>query len=463
MPLKYTRDLPYSDDSAAFMRALHRFAMPAFLDSARHGGKNGAMDILAAQPVAYICIENGKLTHSDNLHQELATGISSREIFSNIRKLNDLFLAPQEYSAELLSSQLFTGAVIAQLGYPTLAGKSELQLGDAFIAVYLWAIVQDHEMAECSLQFHPSCSEAFMQHTASAIDAALDATRDAGNESSSAGYKLLSAFQNQTSYAQYQVAFDQIKHRLASGDCYQVNLTQCFKARGQGHPLDAYLALRNTTAAPFSAYMNWGSGALLSLSPERFLRVSDGKVVTQPIKGTRPRGKTAVSDRQLAAELALSEKDKAENLMIVDLLRNDIGRVCATGSIEVNQLFEVESFSNVHHLVSTVSGTLRPEQDAIDLLASCYPGGSITGAPKLSAMHIIQQLETSARRVYCGTAFYLGSAGNFDSSITIRSLLWQPEQLLCWAGGGIVADSDCAQEYQECFDKVSNILGAFKA
>jgi para-aminobenzoate synthetase component 1 len=148
--------------------------------------------------------------------------------------------------------------------------------------------------------------------------------------------------------------------------------------------------------------------------------------------------------------------------MIVDLLRNDLGRICEIGSIKVNQLFTIESFSNVHHMVSDVTGRLLPGKDALDLLSSCYPGGSITGAPKIAAMQIIQSLEHDARRVYCGTVFYLGADGSFDSSITIRSLLWESGVLSCWGGGGIVADSECEQEYQECFDKISNIFSALQ-
>ena len=198
----------------------------------------------------------------------------------------------------------------------------------------------------------------------------------------------------------------------------------------------------------------------MSLSPERFISLKQGAVLAQPIKGTRARGESEAEDKRLARELAASEKDRAENLMIVDLLRNDLGRVCETGSIEVNQLFTIESFSNVHHMVSDVSGRLLPGKDALDLLNSCYPGGSITGAPKLAAMEIIQKVEHEARRVYCGTVFYLGADGSFDSSITIRSLLWETDVLSCWAGGAIVADSDCEQEYQECFDKIDNIFNA---
>ena len=216
--------------------------------------------------------------------------------------------------------------------------------------------------------------------------------------------------------------------------------------------------MRNATQAPFSAYMNWQSGALLSLSPERFLSLRDNTVLTQPIKGTRPRSEDSNTDAQLASALVESEKDRAENLMIVDLLRNDLGRVCKTGSVKANQLFALQSFSNVHHMVSSISGELAQGLGAFELLASCFPGGSITGAPKLRAMEIIEQLEQASRRAYCGSVFYLSANGNMDSSITIRTLLWQQDHILCWAGGGIVADSECDAEYDECFDKINIII-----
>jgi len=449
--------LPYCSDSAKLMLALNSFKMPAFLDSAGHGGENGQFDVLAASPIAYISIKAECVKSSEKELNTLGDKLRNcRSLIREIRRLREKYLAISNYDEQYPASQKFKGAVISYLGYPNLKGKSGLIINNGFVGVYLWAIVVDHSQQSSSIQFHPSCSEAFQSETVAMINDSL------ARQTSPQPLCLTTAFKKQISQHEYQAAFAQIKHLIDQGDCYQVNLTQSFKAACSGAPLDAYLALRKTTSAPFSAYMHWNSGALLSLSPERFISLNGKSVLTQPIKGTRPRGKSVTKDQQLSQELSTSTKDRAENLMIVDLLRNDLGRVCETGTIKADQLFTIESFSNVHHMVSSVTGTLAEEHDALDLLESCYPGGSITGAPKLRAMEIIEQVEADLRRIYCGTVFYLNADGNLDSSITIRSLLWQPGQLQCWAGGGIVADSHWEQEYQECFDKIDNIFKALQ-
>jgi para-aminobenzoate synthetase component 1 len=256
----------------------------------------------------------------------------------------------------------------------------------------------------------------------------------------------------------YDDAFRKIKAHIRDGDCYQVNLTQRFSAPVVGSSWSAYERLRINNPAPYSAYLNFPFGQVLSSSPERFLGVRDGRVVTRPIKGTRPRGWDEETDRSLAAELRDSEKDRAENVMIVDLLRNDLGRSCTGGSVEVTSLFEIETFANVHHLVSTVEGDLAPGRDALDVLRGSFPGGSITGAPKVRAMQIIEECEPQRRSVYCGAIGYLGFDGAMDTNIAIRTLLRKGETIYAWAGGGIVADSDADREYQECFDKASGLL-----
>jgi len=440
------------------MRALNELGMPAFLDSAGHGGSNGSLDILTAAPIAYLRVENAVLFCSDNARELIGRSTESDSFLSYIKDLKEEFLPALNVQSTDEQQLEHAGTAIVHLGYPTLIGKAVFSITDAFVGIYLWTIVFDHTKKSCDLRMHPSCSAATIEQTLARIEQSLD--RAAAVEP--AAFHLESPFVNGTSLGEYQDAFAEIKSRIAKGDCYQVNLTQNFSAQGRGEPLAAYLQLRRVTTAPFSAYISWGSGALLSVSPERFISLKKGAVLTQPVKGTRPRGESEDEDRRLAQELASSEKDKAENLMIVDLLRNDLGRVCETGSIEVNQLFAIKSFSNVHHMVSDVTGRLRADKDALDLLASCYPGGSITGAPKLASMEIIQEVEQALRRVYCGTVFYLGADGGFDSSITIRSLLWESGVLSCWAGGGIVADSVCDREYQECFDKISNIFSVLE-
>jgi para-aminobenzoate synthetase component 1 len=256
----------------------------------------------------------------------------------------------------------------------------------------------------------------------------------------------------------YARAFNRVQDYIRAGDCYQVNLAQRFSAQAEGDPWAAYCALRDISPAPFAAYLNMPQVQVLSASPECFLRVHDGVVETRPIKGTRPRSTDAAQDQANAEELCASLKDRAENLMIVDLLRNDIGKSCATGSVKVEKLLELESFANVHHLVSTISGQLAPGHGAVDLLRGCFPGGSITGAPKLRAMEIIEELEPHRRGVYCGAIGYIGFDGNMDTSIAIRTAVYSHGELRFWAGGGIVADSEMDKEYRETLDKASSML-----
>jgi para-aminobenzoate synthetase component 1 len=224
-----------------------------------------------------------------------------------------------------------------------------------------------------------------------------------------------------------------------------------------------YRALRHSNPAPFGAYLNTPFGQLLSASPERFLQVRERQVETRPIKGTRPRDPDPQRDRALAEALLWSEKDRAENLMIVDLLRNDLGKVCQLGSVRVPELFTLESFASVHHLVSTVTGRLAEGFDALDLFAASFPGGSITGAPKRRAMEIIDELEPDRRGPYCGAIGYFGFDGAMDSNIAIRTLIHRQGRVEFSAGGGVVIDSDPQAEYRESFDKAALLLKLFGA
>jgi para-aminobenzoate synthetase component 1 len=260
---------------------------------------------------------------------------------------------------------------------------------------------------------------------------------------------------------------EQVLAWIATGDLFQANLTTCCEHQlsGPADPLELYGRLRRSCAAPFGGLAIAGAGAtgeaVLSASPERFLKVDGaGWVETRPIKGTRPRHPNPERDADAAADLVCSPKDRAENVMIVDLLRNDLGRVCTPGSIQVPQLVGLESYRQVHHLTSVVQGQLRPGLTAIDLLRACWPGGSITGAPKIRACQRLHGLEPVPRGPYCGSLFRLGSDGSFDSSILIRSLLLRGQRLRAHAGCGIVADSDPTAEAEELGWKLQPLLEA---
>ena len=258
----------------------------------------------------------------------------------------------------------------------------------------------------------------------------------------------------------YENAVQRVIDYILAGDIFQANLSQCFTARlpDEVTPYDLYRRQRALNPAPFAAYLKLGDIVIASASPERFLRLADGRVETCPIKGTRRRGTSPAEDRELAAALESSVKDRAENVMIVDLLRNDLSRVCRDGTVDVPALCELEAFATVFHLVSTVTGELRAGIGALDLLAACFPGGSITGAPKIRAMEIIAELEPTRRGPYCGSIGYIGFDGSMDTSIVIRTYAMRGRHVTFQAGGGIVADSRPADEYDETLAKAAALI-----
>lgn len=357
----------------------------------------------------------------------------------------------------------FCGGLIGYMGYdfgrrleqlPTRAAD-DLDLPDARIGLYDWALITDHVERRTAVVFHPSASAS----RRNAVTAAL-----ASEGCSAEAFVLREAFRGDTETASYRSGIERIHDYIAAGDCYQVNYAQRFTGRYEGDPWHAYRRLRAVCPTPFSAYVSLDSNqAILSHSPERFLSLKGRHVETRPIKGTRPRGKTPSDDRLNSDDLLNSAKDRAENLMIVDLLRNDLGRNCTAGSVNVPQLFALESYPNVHHLVSCVEGELAADRDVFDLLAGSFPGGSITGAPKIRAMEIIDELEPTRRGPYCGSVLYIDVNGRMDSSITIRTLLAWSGQIHCWGGGGIVADSNWRAEYEESITKVRVLLDTLQA
>ena len=273
-----------------------------------------------------------------------------------------------------------------------------------------------------------------------------------------------SPIKSNISKSDYISTVQRAKAYIASGDIYQANLSQRLSTYTDLPPTELYARLRQLSPVPYGAFLHCGDFQILSASPERFLRFSpsDRIVETRPIKGTRPRGLTPELDRKLAIELLHSEKDLAELLMIVDLERNDLGRICEIASIHVPERVALESYSNIHHLVATVRGTLREDADRIDLLKSCFPGGSITGAPKIRAMEVIDELEPTDRGVYTGSIGYFGFDGTMDLNIAIRTCILKDGHAYFHVGGGIVADSEPEAEYQETLDKASSWIAVLE-
>lgn len=262
--------------------------------------------------------------------------------------------------------------------------------------------------------------------------------------------------------SQYQRAFDKVIHYVHAGDCYQVNLAQRFRAPFAGDPLSAFLQVSEALNPAYAAYIDNGSQQVLSFSPELFVSILGKSIQSDPIKGTRPRGTDPQMDFSLKQALQNSEKDRAENLMIVDLLRNDLGKHAVTGSVKVPELFRLETHPNVHHLVSTIRAQLKDDADPESVLQACLPGGSITGAPKIRAMEIIQELESAERDAYCGSIF-LNWKEQLVSNITIRTAMISQGEIALWGGGGIVADSNADEEYRESLVKIDHIVRALGA
>ena len=258
---------------------------------------------------------------------------------------------------------------------------------------------------------------------------------------------------------QYTAAVARVIEYIRAGDIFQANLSQRLSAPWFGTATELYASVRTNNPAPFCGLLRTDEFSIVSASPERFLKVDRSRQVeTRPIKGTRRRPRSPIADLYASAELSTSEKDRAENIMIVDLLRNDISRSCKPGTVKVTGLCEIERFETVLHLVSTVVGTLRDDRDVWDLMTGCFPGGSITGAPKIRAMEIIAELEPAVRGAYCGSLFFLGPCGDFDSSILIRTFTLKDGWVHFPVGGGIVADSEPLDEYRETLHKASGMI-----
>ena len=270
------------------------------------------------------------------------------------------------------------------------------------------------------------------------------------------------ALRSNFSHREYLKAVATAREYICAGDIFQVNLSQRFETSLNIPSYELYRRLRRINPAPFASYLNFDGVSVVGASPERFLKVRGDRVETRPIKGTRPRGKSPEEDRLLAEELLSSVKDKAENVMIVDLERNDIGRVCCCGTVQVTELAVLETYPTVFHLTSTVEGKLRPDKDRIDLLKAAFPGGSITGAPKVRAMEIIDELEPTRRSVYTGAIGYLDFSGEMDLNIVIRTFLIKGTKAYFQVGGGIVYDSEPETEYMETLDKARALIQALE-
>jgi para-aminobenzoate synthetase component 1 len=369
-------------------------------------------------------------------------------------------LAPHQH-APLPGRPPFQGGIAGYVGYDWGAelervrrpAATEPQIPDAALGLYDWVIAWDHVAGRAWIIAWTEQRLAWVRARFNAVARAPSAVLRRPPPSS-----VTSNFTRRD----YEAGVAKVRDYIAAGDVYQVNLAQRFRTAVTGVPLELYRRLRARSPAPFGAYLSLGDVSITSISPERFLRLDAAtrEAEARPIKGTRPRGATASEDAALAAALAASEKDRAENVMIVDLLRNDLGKVCRPGSVRVPELYALESHPTVHHLVSTVTGVLAEGADAFDLLRAAFPGGSVTGAPKIRAMEIIAELERAPRGVYCGAIGYVSATGAMDLNIPIRTIVVHDGTASFHAGAGIVWDSDPAAEYDETLAKARALIDA---
>jgi len=448
----YLEELAYQRDSCALFERIRDLPFAALLDSSHPLSGTGRYDILTADP------EETKLP----VLSHNATEVESRRYWQTMGDFHrERYLGVGAASQDIP----FCGGLLGYISYDAGLGLNKVGPDDVEhnsilpvtgLRAYQWCVVQDHVLQKTVFVSQPTLSPRRREDV-------LKRLREP-REAIISTFSLGEEFKSNLSEAGYRAAFDSIKAYIRAGDCYQVNLAQKFSAPYTGDPWSAYKSLRTVAAAPYAGYLCLpDNAAVMSLSPERFISLHGHHVETAPIKGTRPRHTDPAQDLQAARELQVSEKDRAENLMIVDLLRNDLGRSCVPGSIHVDKLFELQSFPTVHHLVSTISGELRHGSNVMDLLRDSFPGGSITGAPKRRAMEIITELEPDPREIYCGSLLYISADGRMDSNIAIRTLLCQSDKVHCWGGGGIVSESRCEDEYQETYDKVGRFLSELEA
>lgn len=442
----YLTALPYQPDAGLKLFSLlagHPWSI--LLHSGHSNHSDSRFDILVAAPAVTLVTRDGVT--------EICCGQQSQFSDADPFSLVQQQLMASGMAVVTKAHFPFQGGALGLFGYdlvryietlPTLA-KRDLHLPDMAVGIYRWTVIADHQNLTLTLISHDDPTPLLARLT-SALKPALEP------------FHLRGPWHSNMTRVEYGEKFRQVQQHLLAGECYQVCLSQRFSAPCAGDEWLAFCHLLTYNQAPFSAFIRLTEQAVLSLSPERFLRIRDAEIQTRPIKGTLPQLIDAETDRQQLVRLAASAKDQAENLMIVDLLRNDIGRVAQPGSVRVPSLFAIESFAAVHHMVSTITATLPEDRTACELLRACFPGGSITGAPKVRAMEILERLEPQRRSAWCGSIGYLSCCGAMDTNIAIRTLLVDNQQIYCAVGGGVVADSDEEAEYQETLAKAVSLL-----
>ncbi|MBX2849495.1 MAG: aminodeoxychorismate synthase component I [Acidiferrobacterales bacterium] len=456
-------------DGATLFAQIANQKWAQFLDSGVIDGrppvtKHADYDVLAMQPIITLVSDNDATLITKNGDLKKAPGDPLTLLQEHLAEF-DFDQQMKNSSIELAALPPYMPGALGYFSYdlarryedlPNLALDEE-QLPDMAMGIYSSVVVIDHRAkATFLVSLQSEAYESQVSDLQNEWRLLIENQQNlAKTESIVRADKYRSGEMSENlSYHEYQHRFDKVRHYIVAGDCYQVNLAKQFSTQVAGDGWSTYHYLREISPAPYGAYMNFPFAQVLSNSPESFIQCRERKVVTSPIKGTRARIHHDKNlDKAIAQELYNSPKDRAENLMIVDLMRNDLSRCCELGSVKVPKLFALHSFANVHHLISTVTGTLKQGAHSLDLLRSCFPGGSITGAPKIRAMQVIEELEPHRRGLYCGAISYIGFDGNMETNIAIRTIVVKDHVARYSAGGGLVIDSNVDEEYQEVADK----------
>jgi para-aminobenzoate synthetase component 1 len=437
---------------------------PALLESGPRFGASGRYSILAAHPrLVFEATDSRWAVRFDSGKAETGEG----DPLAVLGQLARRYALAGTNDPPDPSVPPFQGGMIGFLGYDLAPWLERLprraprdsRMPDVRMALYDTAIIVDTSVERVELWSWDLTGEGILaaERRASAWEAIMRrAVRVPGHNATAAS--ILGNATSSLDREAYVALVRQVLEYIAAGDVFQINLSQRFVSWGRPEPLDLYLRLKAQSPAPFAAFLRFGELAVVSASPEWFYQTRGDEIVTRPIKGTRPRHHEADADTRLADELTSSAKDRAELTMIVDLERNDLGRVCRYGSVEVCDPGALESFAQVHHLVATVGGRLRPDAGPIDVIRAVFPGGSITGAPKIRAMQIIDELEPNRRSLYTGAIGYLSQRGTSAFNIAIRTILVEGDRASFQVGGGIVADSDAEAEYDETLAKGRGLL-----
>jgi len=455
----HRREVPFPADPGALLRSLVRARNPFWLDSGIVMSPHGRYGILGCDPFMVLTSRGKRVTLDLGGRVEESDG----DPFAALRRVMRRFSAPHDNDIP------FAGGAVGYLAYDLgqfverlpCTTLDDIGLPEMYMAFYDAALILDMAKRRAwavAAEVRGEGAVALAPPEAR-IERLLDhMAQPAGSAPPPAAPP--EPVECNFTREEYLRAVQRAKDYIAAGDIFQVNLSRRFETRLPLPPHELYLRLRAINPAPMAAYLQFDGGAIVSASPERFLEVRGRRVETRPIKGTRPRGRTPEEDRSLGEELLASEKDNAELAMIVDLERNDLGRVCSYGSVKVVEPRALESHPTVHHLVATIEGRLQPDRDIVDLLRATFPGGSITGAPKIRAMEIIDELEPTRRSVYTGAIGYIGFDGSMDLNIVIRTFIERNGTLYFQVGGGVVADSDLALEYDETTHKARALLEA---